>query len=169
MQYLFRFCWVLLFFPVTELGLSGDADAHGTGHRVLDAEHPVAISFFYSDETPMSYAEVLVFSPGDQKVEHQNGRTDKNGRFAFCPDAAGKWLLKADDGMGHAAEALLEVKAEGASGAEKATDSAPSASSESSSKALKIIAGLSLILNLSLAGCLMGRRKKASSAMPAEQ
>ena len=160
MKYLF--CCVLLFFSVTELGLSGDADAHGTGHRVLDAEHPVAVSFFYSDETPMSYAEVLVFSPSDQKVEHQNGRTDKNGRFAFCPDAAGKWLLKAEDGMGHAAEALVEVKAEGAAGDEKATDAAPSASSGSSSKALKIIAGLSLILNLSLVGYFMGRRKKAS-------
>lgn len=163
MKYLSRFFYILLFFSFSELGFSGDADAHGTGHRLLDADHPVAISFFYSDETPMSYAEVLVFSPGDRNVEHQNGRTDKNGIFAFLPDAAGKWLIKADDGMGHAAEATLDVKAEGAAGAQKATEAAPSASSGSSSKTLKVIAGLSLILNLSFVGLLMGRRKKGAA------
>jgi nickel transport protein len=167
MPLLIRLFCFLFFFSATESGLAVEAYAHGTGHRLLDAEHPVAISFFYVDETPMTYAEVLVFSPDDRKVEHQNCRTDKNGIFAFLPNAPGEWLIRADDGMGHAAEAVVEVKAKGSSDAERAAVAGPKASSGSSSKTVRIIAGLSLILNLSLVGLLFQRRRKPRSGRPA--
>ena len=57
--------------------------AHGTDYRLIDNDSVVVGEFFYSDKVPMQYAEVLVFSPENDTVEYQNGRTDQNGRFAF--------------------------------------------------------------------------------------
>lgn len=85
------------------------AFAHGTGHRIVEHKKTVMVEFFYSDDEPMSYAEVVVFSPLDLKVQFQIGRTDKNGRFAFCPDTNGTWTIEANDGMGHKAVVKIEV------------------------------------------------------------
>ena len=57
----------------------------------------------------MRYAEILVFSPQNKKVEYQNGRTDQNGRFAFLPETPGEWQIKVNDGMGHAVNATVSV------------------------------------------------------------
>jgi nickel transport protein len=81
-----------------------DARAHGTDYSLVEGEALTAVAFNYSDGEPMAYAEVLVFSPQDPKVEHQNGRTDKHGKFAFCPDMPGAWRISANDGMGHLCE-----------------------------------------------------------------
>ncbi len=75
--------------------------AHGVAHSFI-TEKAVLLQAAYSDGSPMSFAEVVVFSPLDSKVEHQNGRTDKNGRFAFLPDEQGEWSISVTDGMGHA-------------------------------------------------------------------
>ena len=144
------------------IGLPADAGAHGTGHRLLKHEPVVAIQFHYSDDTPMRYAEVMVFSPRNLKVEHQNGRTDRNGKFVFCPDVPGKWLIKVNDGIGHEEKAVIEVGPKAISGEIENPRTPPvSGGSETLSKALKIIVRLSLILNVSFAGYFVKRRSNS--------
>lgn len=63
----------------------------------------------FSDGTLASFAEVLVYAPGDRDVEFQNGRTDARGRFAFLPDRPGTWLVKVNAGMGHGFDMEIEV------------------------------------------------------------
>lgn len=65
----------------------------------------------------MSYAEIKIFSPDNKNIEHQNGRTDKNGCFAFLPDKVGEWKVMVNDGMGHGV--VTEVKVEKAMKIEK--------------------------------------------------
>jgi len=136
-----------------------DARAHGTDYSLVEGEALTAVAFNYSDGEPMAYAEVLVFSPQDPKVEHQNGRTDKHGKFAFCPDMPGAWRISANDGMGHLCEATVEI------GGENSPQKADELQSEmhvahrvDGSKSLKVIAGLSLIVNLAFAAHFFYRR-----------
>jgi nickel transport protein len=158
---------VILFFGglalmlITALGMPGQADAHGTGHRVLTGEHMVALEFYYSDQTPMRYAEALVFSPKDAEVEHQYARTDQHGKFVFCPDAAGQWVVKVSDGMGHAEQATVMVKPETASGP-TAAPAVPAATAGPGTMAtgIKAVAGLSLILNACFVFYFVKRRTK---------
>jgi nickel transport protein len=125
--------------------------AHGTGHRLVRDSAAVTIEFFYSDNEPMSYAEVFVFGPQDLKVEYQNGRTDQKGRFSIYPTIPGAWRIEASDGMGHKEVAIIKVQQEMI---EKATSGniqvMDSAKSDPPSIFLKAITGLSLILNLFL-------------------
>ena len=86
-----------------------NALGHGTDYRLIDKKAVVAAEFFYSDNTPMQYADVLVFSPKNDKVEYQNGRTDQNGRFAFLAETPGEWQMEVNDGMGHAVHATVTV------------------------------------------------------------
>jgi len=135
------------------LGSPADALAHGTAHKILQDTPSVALEFNYSDGMPMHYAETLVFSPQDTEVEHQNGRTDKHGRFVFCPDARGAWLVKVNDGMGHLEQAVVEVDAQTLSGPtlNRAAPAPPAADGGAApSKTLRIFTGLSLILNAAL-------------------
>ncbi len=91
------------------MAMSFNALAHGTDYRLIGTNTVVAAEFFYSDKTPMQYTEILVYSPKNEKVEYQNGRTDRNGRFAFLPETNGKWQMKVNDGMGHAVHATVIV------------------------------------------------------------
>mgnify|MGYP000403926884 CR=1 FL=1 len=146
----------------------GDALAHGTGHRLLKDAPVVAIEFHYSDQAPMRYAEVLVFSPTDREVEHQNGRTDRHGRFVFNPDAEGSWVVKVTDGMGHAEEAIVPVGPElNAGEALKSREVPDSIGGGAMPTGLRMITGISLILNLAFAAHLLKRRSRASAG-PAE-
>jgi len=86
-----------------------DVEAHGTAYRVIGDATVVTVEFYYSDKEPMRYAEVLVYSPKDAKIEFQNGRTDRNGRFCFCPDATGTWRMEVKDGTGHNVKSRVEV------------------------------------------------------------
>jgi len=74
--------------------------AHGMFHQIVKKE-AVSITVEYDDGEPVSYADVKIHSPVAGKIEHQNGRTDKNGCFAFVPDLAGEWKIMIDGGMGH--------------------------------------------------------------------
>jgi nickel transport protein len=126
------------------------ADAHGTAYRVLENAKAVTAEFFYDDRDPMQYAEVLVFSPLDEKVEHQNGRTDRYGRFAFYPADAGTWRIEVKDGMGHMVQGVIEV----APDAKEQTESVKSAADDRAtvsgraSKSGNIVFGLSIMFNL---------------------
>lgn len=141
----------LVIFLLLVLAGPREAHAHGTASRVLEEAKMVAIEFSYSDGEPMRYAEVLVFSPEDQKVEHQNARTDRHGRVAFCPDTPGTWLITANDGMGHLSEARVEVDPGPLSQeAEQKPEISDPGQPGPASKTLKTLFGLSLILNLAL-------------------
>jgi nickel transport protein len=140
-----------------------DARAHGTDYSLVEGEALTAVAFNYSDGEPMAYAEVLVFSPQDPKVEHQNGRTDKHGKFAFCPDMSGTWRITANDGMGHLCQATVEVGQGDATGkADRPRHETAVASTVEGTKTLKIIAGLSLIGNLGFASWFFSRKSRAS-------
>ncbi len=142
---------VLAFAMIWMTVMPEGAAAHGTDYRVIAEAPVIAAEFFYSDKKPMRYAEVLVFSPENDEVEYQNGRTDQNGRFAFYPEMPGNWLVKVNDGMGHAVRAEIPVDSlesanEGIKGL--ADKNAPAAAG--TSKWIKIILGLSIVLNLFL-------------------
>ncbi|GAB6097672.1 hypothetical protein JCM14469_39260 [Desulfatiferula olefinivorans] len=139
----------------------GKIFAHGTAHRLLDPSGTLAVSFFYSDDTPMQYAEVLVFSPADPNIEHQNGRTDKNGMFAFVPDTDGTWTITVEDGMGHAEKAQIRVAPQNAPLSPDDNRLKSDLERPALSRPVAAILGLSLILNLAGAGyCLKRRRSR---------
>jgi len=134
-----------------------DTSAHGTDYRVLEAAPVIVAEFFYSDNEPLRYAEVLVFSPENDTVEYQNGRTDKNGRFAFTPEKPGEWRVKVNDGMGHAVQASINVKPDESEDTGEAAGNRIDALAEKQGPApgqastiIKIIFGLSLLLNIFL-------------------
>ena len=98
------------------LGLfAGMAWAHGVGYQESDLR-PVALDFFYSTGELMSYLKAEVFSPSDEKIAYQSGRTDAGGRFAFIPDKPGKWQVIVNDDDGHRAETEIDVTQEFMSG-----------------------------------------------------
>lgn len=99
---LFSFIMLLLF-PRT-------GSCHGTGFQLFPEQHPVCARFYYSGGTPMAFAEILVFAPGEELVEFQNGRTDRQGVFAFCPRQSGKWRMEVNDGRGHKVSAMVDVQ-----------------------------------------------------------
>lgn len=148
---------ILIFFVVSwffQWTVSPFADAHGTGYQVLNDSNALTLEFRYSDGEPMSYAEVLVFSPEDEKSEYQSGRTDRKGRFAFYPDKKGKWIIEANDEMGHKARAEID---------RNPVQSSPHQPEQSrASKKTGIIAGLSLILNLAFIFHLFKKRKNSA-------
>jgi len=97
------FLFFALFFTCDDLW------AHGVEYEVKEGK-AVVLKIGYDDGEPMSYAEVKIFSPDDKDIEHQNGRTDKNGCFAFSPDQLGEWKVIVNDGTGHGAVTKVEVK-----------------------------------------------------------
>ncbi len=139
------------------LTLPGIAMAHGTGYRVLQQGKAVTLECYYSDGKAISYAETYIFSPEDSELEHQNARTDKNGRIAFFPDTPGTWRVTVSDGMGHKIQGQVQVEPESEqTSALEVTPRDPN--SKALSKPLSAVLGISLIFNLCL-GVLLVRRK----------
>lgn len=96
--------------PISLLSfMIGTIWAHGVVYEVKE-DKTVMIKVNYDDDEPMGYAEVEIFSPSDGKIEYQNGRTDKNGCFAFLPNEIGEWKIKVNDGMGHGVTAKIKVE-----------------------------------------------------------
>ncbi len=87
---------------------TGSLLAHGIT-RTIEQGKSMVITAYYDDGEPISYASVKVFAPGNKETEYQNGRTDRNGRFAFVPSEAGRWLVRLDDGTGHGFEEQVSV------------------------------------------------------------
>ena len=94
---------LLLLFPRT-------GSCHGTGFQLLLEEQTVCARFYYSGGAPMAFAEIFVFAPGEELIEFQNGRTDGQGVFAFCPRQSGEWRMEVNDGRGHKVSALVDVQ-----------------------------------------------------------
>lgn len=113
--------------------------AHGVGYQV--EARGITVKFFYSDGAPFSYAKTYVYSPENDKIEYQNGRTDKNGCFAFRPNIKGKWRVAVNDGRGHAIEAIVMVS-------DKMIPSKEQPKAKAIPKFWAAILGVSLIFNL---------------------
>jgi len=80
--------------------------AHGVKGTVK--EGGLVVTAQYDTGEVMSYARVRISAPG-AKLPFQSGRTDRNGRFCFFPDAQGDWKVVVDDEMGHRLEVMVPV------------------------------------------------------------
>lgn len=79
---------------------------------VLTAERTgsaIVVRAAYAGTEACPFAGIEVYSPAGPKVEHQNGRTDRTGRFAFLPDQPGTWRVVVDDELGHRVELQVPV------------------------------------------------------------
>jgi len=83
--------------------------AHDIEHTIQETK-AIAITVYYDGGEPMSYAEVTLYSPLDETVDFQNGRTDSNGCFTFIPDRPGDWKIVVNDGMGHGLVTTIPVQ-----------------------------------------------------------
>lgn len=92
---------LVLLFPRT-------VPAHGTEGAVCQGGWVVEAKYVGGEV--MSFAKVTVTAPQSDKP-FQTGRTDRNGKFAFVPDAPGTWQVVADDEMGHRLTMAVEVPA----------------------------------------------------------
>ena len=84
---------------------------HGVRYDVSASGTVVTARFDSGD--PMASCGVKVFAPGETEKIFQTGMTDRNGRFAFAPDADGKWRIEVDDGTGHQVTMNIGVGPEG--------------------------------------------------------
>ena len=141
-------------------GTAAQAAAHALYAADTRHEGLVLVQFAYAGGGQPPYAKVEVYSPADSKVEFQNGRTDAQGRFAFMPDAPGRWRIIMADNMGHRVEHPVEVKALLASSA-----AAPgnAAGPGQFSLPLRILLGLSLLANLALAAAVLRRKSRMAA------
>lgn len=86
------------------------AAAHEVLHTI-ERGRAVAVRAYLADGEALAYREYEVFSPADEKVPHQKGRTDRAGWLAFVPDAAGAWRVRVSDGTGHGLEITVDAGA----------------------------------------------------------
>ena len=130
-----------IFLTILLAVISADkALAHGVVSSIKE-ENSLPVSIFrYADGTALSYGEVKVWAPDDDRIEFQNGRTDKNGKFSFVPDQEGTWRVEVNDGIGHAATTEYIVQSVIETGAAEPKAENPSA--------LLAILGVSLLINL---------------------
>jgi nickel transport protein len=118
--------------------------AHGV-EGYLEPAQGYCVTALYDDGEPMSYAAVEITAPESGSV-FQTGRTDRNGCFMFRPDGSGRWQAVVKDGMGH--RVALELAVDGAQPMPPAEGNLAPAASQPVTRALKITAGLSIILGL---------------------
>lgn len=141
-------------------GVAVQAEAHAL--YAADTRHDgvVLTQFAYSGGERPTYAKVEVYSPADDKIEFQNGRTDAQGRFAFMPDTPGRWRIIMADNMGHRVEHVVEVSPVAAIAAAKAGSAAGPGGF---SMFLRIALGLSLLANMALTAAVLRRKKKPAA------
>jgi nickel transport protein len=122
----------------------------GHGVEVYDISGPAGppvIHFKYSTGEGMAYAQVRLYAPSRPETEVLLSLTDRNGRFSFVPDEEGVWTVEASDGMGHQGSITITGTAETAA-AGAAMGTAPAAAGGKTPLFLRIILGLSLMLNI---------------------
>lgn len=109
----------------------------------------------------MGLEEAKVYSPSGGDNPFQLGQTDVHGRFSFVPDAPGLWRVVVKDGLGHVAEAAVEIDdafISGAAGA-KVAHSGPTAISGIQKLSLALT-GLALIITLAALVLTLRRLKR---------
>ena len=125
----------------------GFCSAHGLGYSVLGTQG-TTFACKFSTGDPVSYAQVLVYSPEKGETEFQNGRTDAQGTFSFLPNRPGIWNIIVNAGMGHKLDFALTVTH--ADLQNRTVSVKPS--SESQTTISKTLLALSLLTNLFLFG-----------------
>ena len=130
------YLWVVFFLlPIL-------ARAHGVKGRISSGG--IVVTTEYDTGEPMSYARVKISAPA-AKLTFQSGRTDRNGRFCFFPDAAGDWDVVVDDEMGHRLEIMVPVN-----GTKLKTDQRHGSRAEGSlSRYEKVLMGIAFIFGIS--------------------
>ena len=93
----------------------------------------------------MSYAAVEIKAP-HSKIAFQKGRTDRNSRFMFQTDGAGRWQAIVQDGMGH--RLALDVEVGKDPGAPEKVHAGMPATGALSGRLGNIITGLAVIFGL---------------------
>lgn len=99
----FLICIILIFM------INSESSAHDVTVEITKSYPSVIVRASYFQAEPLSYAEVMIFSPENDVVEYQYGRTDKSGYFAFVPNSKGNWKITVDDEMGHAKEMIVTL------------------------------------------------------------
>ncbi|MFP3090194.1 hypothetical protein LQZ21_07685 [Treponema sp. TIM-1] len=121
--------------------LPGRLFAHGVEVYDISGALPAAtIHFKYSTGEPMMFAKIRLFAPSRPDTEVLSSLTDRNGRFSFIPDEEGEWTIEASDNMGHQGSIIISAAA--------TADEAPKKTGEQASLGIRLILGLSLILNI---------------------
>lgn len=77
--------------------------------REVEWNRAVAVRAFFADGEALAYAPYEVYAPGDPRLPHQKGRTDRDGWLAFVPTTAGGWRVKVLAESGHGFDAVVEA------------------------------------------------------------
>jgi uncharacterized GH25 family protein len=109
---------------------------------------PETVRFGYSTGEAMSFAIIRVYAPSKPALETVQSITDRNGLFSFVPDEAGEWRITAEDGMGHKGALTVQVVQTADGESVRDTGAAGSGAKTPLSLALRILLGVSLILNI---------------------
>jgi hypothetical protein len=126
--------------------------AFGHGVEVYDITDNTSgvtrtVHFKYSTGEPMMYAIIKLYPPSKPEVEILQSITGRNGYFSFVPDEDGEWRITAEDGMGH--KGTITVTAEqGAAGEAIPGEDGMAAAESKTPLVIRIVLGLSLILNI---------------------
>jgi nickel transport protein len=129
------------------LATTGGAAAHEVLHEI-ERGSAVSVRVRYPDGRDLADARAEVYSPADRSAPAWTGRTDRNGRVAFVPDAPGIWGVRVVDGTGHGTIVPVEVPAPGASGSgEPAPDRSSLATVLRPVVGVAIIAGIAAFLH----------------------
>ena len=141
------FCFAFIVF------ICNQAWCHGVEGDIAPSDGYV-VAARYDDGEPMSYSEMEI-KPPDSELPFQTGRTDRNGRLFFKPDRPGKWQVIVKDGMGHRLALELTV---GEAEEDKSDEPVTRSGGGASSRAMGVVAGLSLIFGL--AGLVYGWKNR---------
>ena len=128
--------------------------AHGVKGEIAPGTEAMMVMARYSNDEAMSYAETTIRPPSGE-IDFQTGRTDRNGRFCFFPDAEGDWEVIVDDGMGHRLRMVVPVSKNRPPASDLMV--APSAGN-SVPLITRAFSGLGIIFGIS--GCLMWWRTR---------
>lgn len=138
-------CFFLIFL------INSDSSAHDVTVEITKSYPSVIVRASYFQADLLSYAEVMIFSPENDVVEYQYGRTDKSGYFAFVPNSIGSWKITVDDEMGHFKEMIVTISDDYFTG-EDATAIVAHTNDRSTVQGLhplyKIVFGLALIFGI---------------------
>ena len=129
---------------------AGTLRAHDLVVRTEVTDSAVIVRAAYDGGDPASNADVSIYRPDEPDALFQQGRSDRNGAFAFVPDAPGDWRVEVDDGFGHRLEHTVATGA----GVGK-----PSVEPAAGPRWRDALTGVSLLIGAT--GLLLWRRSKA--------
>lgn len=137
--------------------------AHGTEGQIGEARG-FMVQAFYDDGEAMSYTETDVFHESETQP-FQKGRTDRNGRFLFYPDAPGVWRIEVKDEMGHAVILKQDIAADWMAESGKTMSIELTPSSVRPDKLSGLLAGVGIISLVSGFFFWMSARKKTAETL----